>query len=74
MGISRKPIPVVFAPETDRIAIVCPVCEKGGVWVFPEGFHVRIVDYLFVTCSNGHQFEIHPESEEERDRRARHDN
>ena len=61
-----SPIPLVLAPpELNQVEIVCPVCGKGGIWAFPEGFSIIIQGTLLVTCSNNHQWAIYRPWEEE---------
>lgn len=53
-------IPLVAIPgDSDHITIVCPVCDKGGVWAVPHGFQIAIQGTLLVTCSNGHSWGIY---------------
>jgi hypothetical protein len=63
-----KAIRLVLAPpDSNQVEIICPECGKGGVWAFPEGFHIEIKGTLLVTCSQGHQWGIYRPWNEDHD-------
>lgn len=57
----------------DRIMVLCPECNAGGIWAVPEGFRIAIAGRLLVTCPNGHIWGISGAWVEEKIEEGNHD-